>query len=183
VIGLPLDVTLPRIEGIRWRYCTRWDEGPAAFWECACCDWEFACPMTGRVVKPACDHLSCGENVTFLARKALFSVARVPVSIAGFGPCRLSNFTDAASSIWHSARFGPRPRPGRTGRFYALKIAPCTICCRKKNVENQLGYGYRLAATTWLRCGPDPRATFVAACSDRNRRMRFCSRRGGIPEA
>jgi hypothetical protein len=30
VIGLPLDVTFPRIEGIRWRYCTRWDEGPAA---------------------------------------------------------------------------------------------------------------------------------------------------------
>ena len=30
MIGLPLDVTLPRIEGIRWRYCTRWDEGPAA---------------------------------------------------------------------------------------------------------------------------------------------------------
>ena len=30
MIGLPLDVTLPRIGGIRWRYCTRWDEGPAA---------------------------------------------------------------------------------------------------------------------------------------------------------
>jgi hypothetical protein len=30
VIGLPLDVTFPRIGGIRWRYCTRWDEGPAA---------------------------------------------------------------------------------------------------------------------------------------------------------
>ena len=30
MIGLPLDVTFPRIEGIRWRYCTRWDEGPAA---------------------------------------------------------------------------------------------------------------------------------------------------------
>ena len=30
VIGLPLDVTLPRLKGIRWRYCTRWDEGPAA---------------------------------------------------------------------------------------------------------------------------------------------------------
>jgi len=30
VIGLPLDVTFPRLEGIRWRYCTRWDEGPAA---------------------------------------------------------------------------------------------------------------------------------------------------------
>ena len=23
-------------------------------------------------------------------------------------------------------------------------------------------YGYTLAATTWLRCGPDPPATFVA---------------------
>jgi hypothetical protein len=30
MIGLPLDVTLPWVEGIRWRYCTRWDEGPAA---------------------------------------------------------------------------------------------------------------------------------------------------------
>src|SRR5208337_5614379 len=30
VIGLPLDVTLPRLKGIRGRYCTRWDEGPAA---------------------------------------------------------------------------------------------------------------------------------------------------------
>jgi hypothetical protein len=30
VIGLPLDVTLPKLQGIRWRYCARWDEGPAA---------------------------------------------------------------------------------------------------------------------------------------------------------
>jgi hypothetical protein len=30
VIGLPLDVTFPRLKGVRWRYCTRWDEGPAA---------------------------------------------------------------------------------------------------------------------------------------------------------
>ena len=28
--GLPLDVTLPILKGIRSRYCTRWDEGPAA---------------------------------------------------------------------------------------------------------------------------------------------------------
>jgi len=30
VIGLPLDVTLPKLKGVRSRYCTRWDEGPAA---------------------------------------------------------------------------------------------------------------------------------------------------------
>ena len=30
MIGMPLDVTLPRLKGIRLRYCTRWDEGPAA---------------------------------------------------------------------------------------------------------------------------------------------------------
>ena len=30
MIGLPLDVTFPRLKGVRWRYCTRWDEGPAA---------------------------------------------------------------------------------------------------------------------------------------------------------
>jgi hypothetical protein len=30
VIGLPLDVTFPKLKGIRWRYCTRRDEGPAA---------------------------------------------------------------------------------------------------------------------------------------------------------
>ena len=30
MIGLPLDVTLPKVKAIRWRYCTRWDEGPAA---------------------------------------------------------------------------------------------------------------------------------------------------------
>lgn len=30
MIGLPLDVTCPRLNGVRWRYCTRWDEGPAA---------------------------------------------------------------------------------------------------------------------------------------------------------
>src|SRR5208282_2924335 len=30
VIGLPLDVTLPRLKGIRGRYCARWDEAPAA---------------------------------------------------------------------------------------------------------------------------------------------------------
>ncbi len=30
MIGLPLDLTFPKLKGIRWRYCTRWDEGPAA---------------------------------------------------------------------------------------------------------------------------------------------------------
>ncbi len=30
MIGLPLDFALPRLKGIRWRFCTRWDEGPAA---------------------------------------------------------------------------------------------------------------------------------------------------------
>jgi len=29
VIGLPLDVTLPKLRAIRWRYCSRSDEGPA----------------------------------------------------------------------------------------------------------------------------------------------------------
>ena len=30
MIGLPQVVTFPKLKGIRWRYCTRWDEGPAA---------------------------------------------------------------------------------------------------------------------------------------------------------
>jgi len=30
VIGLPLEVAFPRLKGIRLRYCTKWDEGPAA---------------------------------------------------------------------------------------------------------------------------------------------------------
>ena len=30
MIGLPLDVAFPRLKGVRWRFCTRWDEGPAA---------------------------------------------------------------------------------------------------------------------------------------------------------
>jgi hypothetical protein len=30
LIGQPLDVTIPLLKGIRWRYCTRWDEQPAA---------------------------------------------------------------------------------------------------------------------------------------------------------
>ena len=30
MIGLPLDIAFPRLKEIRWRYCTRWDEGPAA---------------------------------------------------------------------------------------------------------------------------------------------------------
>ncbi len=30
LIGLPLDVTVPTMSGIRWRYCSRWDEQPAA---------------------------------------------------------------------------------------------------------------------------------------------------------
>ena len=30
LIGLPLSVTVPQIRGIRWRYCARWDEQPAA---------------------------------------------------------------------------------------------------------------------------------------------------------
>lgn len=30
MIGLPVTVSLPQLKGIRWRYCSRWDEGPAA---------------------------------------------------------------------------------------------------------------------------------------------------------
>lgn len=30
MIGLPVQVTVPRLRDLRWRYCTRWDEGPAA---------------------------------------------------------------------------------------------------------------------------------------------------------
>ncbi|MGH7744366.1 MAG: hypothetical protein ACREQ5_06030, partial [Candidatus Dormibacteria bacterium] len=30
LIGLPLGVTVPQIKGIQWRYCTRWNEEPAA---------------------------------------------------------------------------------------------------------------------------------------------------------
>lgn len=29
-MGLPLHVTLPRLKDLRWRYCSRWDEQPAA---------------------------------------------------------------------------------------------------------------------------------------------------------
>jgi len=32
VIGLPLEVTFPRLKGVRWRYCTRWDEGLRQSW-------------------------------------------------------------------------------------------------------------------------------------------------------
>src|SRR5260221_12155088 len=30
LIGLPIPATVPKITGIRWRFCTRWDEEPAA---------------------------------------------------------------------------------------------------------------------------------------------------------
>ena len=30
LMGLPLGVSIARLKGVRWRYCTRWDEGPAA---------------------------------------------------------------------------------------------------------------------------------------------------------
>ena len=30
MIGLPVTVSIPQIQGVRWRYCSRWDEGPAA---------------------------------------------------------------------------------------------------------------------------------------------------------
>src|SRR6202521_1046927 len=30
LIGLPVDVTVPKIRDIPWRFCTRWDEKPAA---------------------------------------------------------------------------------------------------------------------------------------------------------
>src|SRR6266481_10091783 len=30
LIGLPVPVTVPNIKDIRWRYCARWDEKPAA---------------------------------------------------------------------------------------------------------------------------------------------------------
>lgn len=29
-MGLPLDVSIPELKNIRWRYCSRWDEQPAA---------------------------------------------------------------------------------------------------------------------------------------------------------
>lgn len=30
MIGLPVTVSIPQLKAIRWRYCSRWDEGPAA---------------------------------------------------------------------------------------------------------------------------------------------------------
>lgn len=30
MIGLPVAVSTPHLKGVRWRYCSRWDEGPAA---------------------------------------------------------------------------------------------------------------------------------------------------------
>src|SRR5260370_21323233 len=30
LIGLPIATSVPKITGIRWRFCTRWDEEPAA---------------------------------------------------------------------------------------------------------------------------------------------------------
>src|SRR5579864_5720431 len=30
LIGLPVTVTMPRLNGVRWRFCSRWDEQPAA---------------------------------------------------------------------------------------------------------------------------------------------------------
>lgn len=29
-MGLPVTVSIPQLKGVRWRYCSRWDEGPAA---------------------------------------------------------------------------------------------------------------------------------------------------------
>ena len=30
MIGFPVAVSIPQLKGVRWRYCSRWDEGPAA---------------------------------------------------------------------------------------------------------------------------------------------------------
>ena len=103
-------------------------------------------------VKPGCDHLSCGENVTFCAKKPLFYAARVCLSIAGFGPHRPGIGPTAASSDWYSARFVLRPRLGHAGRFSAPEVATCTNSC-KKVFGKRLDYRCRLPATTWLMWG------------------------------
>ena len=140
-----------------------------------------ALALTG--LNPATSTL-VAENVTFCAKKPLFYAARLSLSIAGFGPHRPGIGPTAASSDWNSARFVFRPRLGHAGRFSAPEVATCTNSCSKKVFEKRHDCGYTLhryhLAQVWT---SSTRHLRRAACSEANRRMRFCSRRGGIPEA
>jgi len=66
------------------------------------------------------------------------------------------------SNVCNLARSGFRRKLGQAGRFYAPEVAICTNSCKKKVFEKRLDYGYTLPATTWLKCGLTPPATFVA---------------------
>ncbi len=106
--------------------------------------------LTG--LNPAASTL-VAENVTFCAKKPLFSAPQVSLSIAGFGPHRPGIGQTAASSDWYSARFVLRPRLGHAGRFSAPEVATCTNSCSKKVFGKRLDYRCRLPATTWLMWG------------------------------
>jgi len=151
--------------------------------------------LSPRPAAPRSGTYFCGLNsvaATLVAEKMslfvqnnlFFYAARVSASMAGFGPhCRRIG-TTPASSDWHSARFVLRRKLGHTGWFSAPEMATCTISCRKKVLGKRLDYRYRLPATTWLRCGVAPPATFVAQHVPKQiGTCVFCSWRGGIPEA
>jgi hypothetical protein len=98
-----------------------------------------------------------------LQRKHHFYAGRVSVSIAGFGPYHQGIGRRQASSLWRSAGLAFDQSSALRGRFPAHEIVGCPIFCRKKIFERQQNYACTLTATTWLRCGLDPPATFVGS--------------------
>jgi len=136
--------------------------------------------LTG--LNPAASTL-VAENVTFCAKKPLFYAARVSLSIAGFGPHRPGIGPTAASSDWYSARFVLGQGSATQADFLHRKWPPARIAAAKKFLES--GFPIDVGCPLPLgSCGlSSTRHLRRAACSEANRRMRLCSRRGGIPEA
>jgi hypothetical protein len=121
--------------------------------------------------------------MSLFLQRPLFYAARVPASIAGFGRHCSGIGPTLVPSIWQSGRFVFRTRLGHAGRFSAPEVAVCTISCKKKVFEKQPNCACTLTATTWLGCGLDPPATFVAQMFRMKSAHALCRRRGGIPEA
>jgi len=130
-------------------------------------------------VKPTSRYF-VAKNVTFPAQKG---AVRVPASIAAFGAYCPAIAPMPQSSVWHSARFTVSQSRAHAVDSRRLRRRPARIPAGKKMLKISSAVDIRWLlplAQVWTR---STRHFCRPACSEANRRMRFCSRRGGIPEA
>ena len=123
---------------------------------CSAQVWSLLLPF-----KPDCDHLSCGKDVTFLAKTSLLR-GPSPGVHSWIPPTLSRNWADACVKYLAIRTFRPSDSARPWGRFSAPEVATCTISCKKKVFEKQQNCACTLTATTWLGYGRDPPANFVA---------------------